>query len=147
MRRNSFYFKAKLQNGKYTVGQKIRNIEPAGWAAPVTDEQMWEYPEMQEEETATVTQNTPPPPTPVDLGRESWPAGLHPGSPIAAMQKWCKEKKIPHYGTKQQLWRRMVPHNYQLLRDQAVEAELQRRLEERRQGMPEHPAVQLPEVK
>ena len=65
MRRNSFYFKAKLQNGKYTVGQQIRSIEPAGWAAPVTDEQMWEYPEMQEEEAATVTQDTPPPPTPL----------------------------------------------------------------------------------
>lgn len=37
-----------------------------------------------------------------------WPAGLQLWSPIAAMQKWCKEKKIPHYGTKQELWRRIL---------------------------------------
>ena len=78
-----------------------------------------------------------------DPGRESWPRGLHPGSNVDALRAWLREHKQPIYGTKQQLWRRALLARHDLLQKEAVQAELARQVEERRQGAPEMPAVPL----
>ena len=76
-----------------------------------------------------------------ELGREWWPAGLHPDSGVENMRHWLRSHYHPVYGTKQQLWQRVLIKNKHKLEQEAIQLELSRQLEERRQGAPHMPAV------
>ena len=59
------------------------------------------------------------------------------------MRGWLRDRNKPIYGTKSQLWERVLIENQKLLREEAVQNELQRQLEERRRGASQMPAVPM----
>ena len=63
------------------------------------------------------------------------------------MRAWLKEHESPVYGTKQQMFARIVDRYKQVLKDELIDKELARRLEQAREGQPLMPAVALPAPK
>jgi hypothetical protein len=113
MRRNSFYLKAKVGHG---VQAKVRTVTPSqvaplgqgemlleDLAAPIIEENADEI--VDEMPNMVVEQPSFPLLLP---GRESNPAGIHPGSSVDIMRAWLKEKKAAIYGTKTQLYERIL---------------------------------------
>ena len=117
VRRNSLYIKVRLK-GK--PEQEYEGFDPnvqGCYVAPVTGEELWENPELQDDnEAAAVDPRTVAEPAPakmpysVDMPRTEYPAGLGPGSGIKEMQNKAREWEIPVYGTKAQIWKRLLEH-------------------------------------
>jgi len=59
------------------------------------------------------------------------------------MRAWLKQHECPAWGTKQELYAIILVRYKLVLHEEAVEAELQRRLERAREGQPQMPAVPL----
>jgi hypothetical protein len=80
-------------------------------------------------------------------GRDYNPAGVHPGSSVDIMRNWLKNNGAAVYGTKQQMYARVLERNKQLLHEELIDNEMKRQLEERREGQPLMPVVPLPAPK
>ena len=80
-------------------------------------------------------------------GRDYNPAGVHPGSSVEIMRNWLKNNGAAVYGTKQQMYARVLERNKQLLHEELIDNEMKRQLEERRKGQPLMPVVPLPAPK
>ena len=110
---------------KRSDGEKIESaqIDPGqlGYVAPDARHHLWGNPEMQEdnEEAAWgvtfVAEARPIARSKrrdvrysVDMPRSSYPAGLGPGSRIQDMHAKAKAWHLPFYGTKSQLWERLI---------------------------------------
>ena len=74
-----------------------------------------------------------------------WPAGLSPGSTVGRMQQELKDRGRPSYGTKQQMWRRLVEDEAAARRERYVQEEFQ--LDTRREGQAVPTGIPLPQVK
>ena len=78
--------------------------------------------------------------------RGMWPEGLSPGSNITDMHIWLKAREKPVYGLKAQVWRRVLETEHAIKRDMLIAQELQRQLDERREGHDMQIAIPLPTV-
>ena len=77
-------------------------------------------------------------------GRECNPAGIHPGSSVDIMREWLRTNRGAIYGTKQELYARILDRNKQLMKEELIDKEMERQLEARREGQPLMPVVPLP---
>ena len=64
-----------------------------------------------------------------------------PGAAVAEMQRWLRERKEPVYGTKGEMWKRILQRNFRDIRDEAIQTSLRRQLEERQEGQPDLPVM------
>jgi hypothetical protein len=78
--------------------------------------------------------------------RGMWPEGLSPGSNITDMHIWLKAREKPVYGLKAQVWRRVLETEHAIKRDMLIARELQRQLDERREGHDMQIAIPVPTV-
>ena len=142
LRRSSFYIRARVGGGE--AGQPLL-VAPVPLAAehpldqPMGDaekehvEEIVELGLIEEVRGDDIANQ--------EIGREWWPAGLHPDSGVENMRHWLRSHYHPVYGTKLMLWQRVPEKNKRKLEQEAVQTELARQLEERRQGAPNMPAV------
>ena len=73
------------------------------------------------------------------------PAGLSAWSPVSDMRIRLRELKAPIWGTKEQLWARLVDYETQHAGEQALREKLARELAERREGQAEVAPRPLPQ--
>jgi len=73
------------------------------------------------------------------------PAGLSAWSPVSGMRIRLRELKAPIWGTKEQLWARLVDYETQHAGEQALREKLARALAERREGQAEVAPRPLPQ--
>ena len=130
---------------------KVKLVGQVPLIAPISGAEMWEQPEAQpglDHHEEIGRQERLPEIGPIDLDqppRDVYPHGLHPGSPVEAMRNRLKDLELPIYGTKQELWRRLVQQEVRATRQDWQRQELARQLEERRAGRGQGPVVSLPE--
>ena len=171
LRRNSFYLKGQVSKISRLLSHQVAPAaQSPAWRQPykkVRDIQtLWEYPEQQAD-MEDVAANMPPPggaaipdgsqpvipaepwyPREVDVhDARLWPAGLNPGSTVTRMQQELKDRGRPSYGTKQQMWRRLVEDEAAARRERYVQEELQRQLDTRREGQAVPTGIPLPQVR
>merc|ERR1712194_90600 len=75
------------------------------------------------------------------------PPGIFKGCRVDTMRSWLQENGCPQYGAKEELYKRICERYKVVLRDEALDRELMRRVEEARAGQPQKPVVPLPTSK
>jgi len=150
MRRRSFYLKAKVA-GLRVPGELEDGS--AALVAPLQAEVAWEFPEEQAEMEPAVAPQPPVAPAepwyPRDVDVRDprlWPAGFGPGSSVTRMQQELKRRKLGAYGTKQQMWKRLIIDEAAQRREKFVQEELAKQLDQRREGQMQPISIPLPDV-
>ena len=152
LRRNSYYLKVRVGGVPQLANYMRRGLQVAPLAVEElmgVDEDLQAHDEVAPPLLEEPLPSPPQPPVVAQFpllgpGRADYPPGISEGSSVEVMRAWLKQHQSAVYGTKQQLFSRILLRNHVLLKEEVIANELAKQLEERREGQPLMPVMALP---